>query len=213
MRYDLHIHSKYSLDGLIEPEIIVKTAKNQGLSGIAVTDHHTIRGGLETKKFAPEDLEVIVGSEIGTERGEVIGLFLSEEIISHRLMEVVDEIREQDGLVVLPHPFDQLRGSGIQPAKEDAKLADCVEIFNSRCLRDSYNEKARIYAEKHSLHGSAGSDAHFAREIGNASVNISSGNLRKDLLKGNFTILGRKSSLINLGLTEIVKTWRKTVPR
>nr|WP_243687471.1 PHP-associated domain-containing protein [Methanobacterium formicicum] len=63
------------------------------------------------------------------------------------------------------------------------------------------------------MHGSAGSDAHFAREIGNASVNISSGNLRKDLLKGNFTILGRKSSLINLGLTEIVKTWRKTVPR
>lgn len=78
MRYDLHIHSKYSLDGLIEPEIIVKTAKNQGLSGIAVTDHHTIRGGLETKKISPEDLEVIVGSEIGTERGEVIGLFLSE---------------------------------------------------------------------------------------------------------------------------------------
>ena len=213
MRYDLHIHSKYSLDGLIEPEIIVKTAKNQGLSGIAVTDHHTIRGGLETKKFAPEDLEVIVGSEIGTERGEVIGLFLSEEIVSHRLVEVVDEIREQDGLVVLPHPFDQLRGTGIRPAKEDAKLADCVETFNSRCLCDSYNEKARIYAERHSLHCSAGSDAHFVREIGNASVDISSGNLRKDLLKGNFTILGRKSSLINLGLTEIVKTWRKTVPR
>ncbi len=213
MRYDLHIHSKYSLDGLIEPEIIAKTAKNQGLSGIAVTDHHTIRGGLETKKVAPEDLEVIVGSEIGTERGEVIGLFLSEEIVSNRLVEVVDEIREQGGLVVLPHPFDRLRGSGIQPIKEDAKLADCIETFNSRCLRDSYNEKARIYAKKHSLHCSAGSDAHFAREIGNASVDISSGNLRKDLLKGNFTILGRKSSFINLGLTEIVKTWRKTVPR
>jgi predicted metal-dependent phosphoesterase TrpH len=120
--------------------------------------------------------------------------------------------REQDGLVVLPHPFDQLRGTGIQPTKEDAKLADCVETFNSRCLRDSYNEKARIYAERHSLHGSAGSDAHFAREIGNASVDISSGNLRKDLLKGNFTILGRKSSLINLGLTEIVKHGGKPYP-
>ncbi|CDG65540.1 PHP domain-containing protein [Methanobacterium sp. MB1] len=213
MRYDLHIHSKYSVDGLIEPKIIVKTAINQGLSGIAVTDHNTIRGALETKKFAPEDLEVIVGSEIGTEQGEVIGLFLSEEIVSRRLVEVVDEIREQDGLVVLPHPFDHLRGSGIQPGEEDAKLADCIETFNSRCLHDSYNEKAKIYAEKYSLPCSAGSDAHFTREIGNASVNFSSGNLRKDLLKGNYTIHGRKSSFINLGLTEIVKTWRKTVSR
>lgn len=83
MKYDLHVHSKYSVDGYVEPEVIVKTAQKRGLSGVAVTDHNTIKGGLKAKKYETEDLRVIVGSEIETNRGEVIGLFLSEEIKSH----------------------------------------------------------------------------------------------------------------------------------
>lgn len=210
MRYDLHTHSKYSLDGLMEPEIIVKTAMKRRLSGIAVTDHNTVKGGLETKKFADADFEVIVGSEIGTERGEVIGLFLSEEITSHTFVEVVEEIKEQGGLVVLPHPFDKLRGNGVNPTDEDAKLVDYIETFNSRCLRDSYNENAKKYAEKHRLNGLAGSDAHFTHEIGNSGVDILSDDLQDALSSGNFTIFGEKSSFINLGLTKVLKTWRKT---
>ena len=103
MKYDLHVHSKYSIDGCIEPETIVKTAHKRGLSGVAVTDHNTIQGGLESKKYETDDLKVIVGSEIETNRGEVIGLFLCDEITSNIFAYVVQEIKDQNGLVIIPH--------------------------------------------------------------------------------------------------------------
>jgi predicted metal-dependent phosphoesterase TrpH len=96
MKYDLHTHTKYSSDGFIEPKKIVKTAMRRGLSGIAITDHDTIKGSLEAKKYETDEFHVICGSEISTERGEVIGLFLSDEIKSHRFSDVVDQIKEQD---------------------------------------------------------------------------------------------------------------------
>jgi predicted metal-dependent phosphoesterase TrpH len=80
MKYDFHTHTKYSADGYIEPKILVKVAAKVGLTGIAVTDHNTIKGGLEAKKYENNEIEVIVGSEILTDKGEVIGIFLTEEI-------------------------------------------------------------------------------------------------------------------------------------
>ena len=77
----------------------------KGLDGIAVTDHNTIRGGVETEKSNKSQLEIIIGSEIKTEYGDIIGLFLNEEIKSTTFWEVIDEINSQSGLVVLPHPF------------------------------------------------------------------------------------------------------------
>ena len=106
MQYDLHIHSKYSSDGVLEPEEIINAAKKKGLDGIAVTDHNTIKGGLETKRFETKDFEVIIGSEIMTERGEITGLFLSQEITSKDVQGVFSEIKGQGGIVVIPHPFD-----------------------------------------------------------------------------------------------------------
>jgi len=75
MKYDLHIHSKYSNDGVIEPYEIVKMAKKRGLDGIAITDHNMIKGGLETKKYETDDLKVIIGSEVLTEKGEITVFF------------------------------------------------------------------------------------------------------------------------------------------
>jgi predicted metal-dependent phosphoesterase TrpH len=210
MKYDFHTHSKYSPDGWMEPETMVKTAVKKGLSGIAVTDHNTIKGGLETKKFERENFKVIIGSEISTERGEVIGLFLSEDILSHKFSEVIDKIKKQNGLVVLPHPFDELRGNGLKPTEDDAGLIDYVEIFNSRCFLSKYNEKAKIYAKKYGLNVIAGSDAHFAHEIGNAGIDIVSEDPGDAFKEGDFTIFGQKSSFINLGLTKVLKTWKKT---
>ena len=109
MKYDLHTHTKYSSDGILEPEKIVEIARRKGLSGIAITDHNTIKGSLKAKKYETDDFQVICGSEISTERGEVIGLFLSDEIQSESFLDVVDEIKEQDGVVVLPHPFDRYK--------------------------------------------------------------------------------------------------------
>jgi hypothetical protein len=211
MKFDLHTHTKYSSDGVIEPDKVVKTAIKRGLSGIAITDHDTIKGSLRAKKYETEDFEVIIGSEISTERGEIIGLFLSDEIKSHVFQEVVEEIKEQDGITVLPHPFDDIRRNGINPGKKDIKLVDCVETFNSRCLRQKYNNKASQFARMNGLSVVAGSDAHFASEIGNAGVIINGDDLREALIKGNLEIFGEKSSLVNLVVTKMVKTWRSTL--
>lgn len=210
MKYDLHTHSKYSCDGLMEIKTMIKMAKSQGLSGIAVTDHNTIKGGLEAHKFADEDLNVIVGSEVATDRGEIIGLFLSEEIQSQQYVEVIDEIKDQGGLVLAPHPFDSLRGNGIKPNENDAKLIDNIEILNARCFNNEYNQKAADYVKKHQLNVFAGSDAHFAWELGNAGVEMKDHDLRRALSKGDITIFGERSSFLNLGLTRVVKIWKKT---
>jgi len=209
LKYDLHIHSKYSSDGYCDPKVLVKTAIKKGLSGIAVTDHNTIRGGLETIKYENNDLQVIIGSEVNTDRGEVIGLFLTEEIKSNAFIEVVDEIKEQNGVVIIPHPFDEIRGNGINPQEKDAKLVDFVEVFNSRCLFQKYNDKACEFAVENGLKFVAGSDAHFAHEIGKAGIIISEEDVRESFSRGKIAIFGEKSNLINLGLTKVLKIWRK----
>ncbi len=210
MKYDLHVHSKYSIDGYTEPEVIVKTAHKRGLSGVAVTDHNTIQGGLKAKEYETDDLKVIIGSEIETDRGEVIGLFLSEEIKSNTFPEVVQEIKDQNGLVIIPHPFDKIRGNGIKPTSEDVPLVDCVEVYNSRCLLERYNRQAYEFAQANELNVSAGSDAHFAKEIGKAGIIVNSQiTSPHELLNEKPVIFGTKSDIINLGSTKILKTWRK----
>jgi len=103
------MHTVYSRDGAIKPADAIRIAKKRGLDGIAVTDHDTIRGGLEALKLRPEDLDVIVGAEIKTDRGDVIGLFLNEEIRERDHIEVIEAIRRQGGVAVVPHPFDSMR--------------------------------------------------------------------------------------------------------
>lgn len=209
MRYDLHVHSKYSFDGYLDPKKLVKVAQKRGLSGVAVTDHNTLKGGLKTKEYETNDFQVIVGAEITTDRGEVIGLFLSEEIKEKNFLEVVEEIKSQNGIVIIPHPFDQLRGNGIRPQAEDSVSVDGVEVFNSRCLLNKYNEQAYHYALEYGLNFVAGSDAHFANEIGKAGIMIHDKEVREILLRGDIHIFGEKSIFINLGLTKVLKIWRK----
>ncbi|MCE5213298.1 MAG: PHP domain-containing protein [Methanobacterium sp.] len=215
MKYDLHIHSKYSKDGFLEPKSIIKKACKVGLNGLAITDHNTIKGGLKTRKYQRDNIQVIVGSEILTDRGEVIGLFLDDEIKSNIFPEVVQEIKDQNGVVILPHPFDEIRRNGIMPKKEDVHLVDCVEVYNSRCLMEKYNIKAQDFAQTNKMKISAGSDAHFAGEIGKAGIKTNlvvnhPEELRELLLKGSITFFGEKSNIINLGLTKVLKIWRKT---
>ena len=95
LRIDLHVHSLYSGDGVMTPQQIVNRARAVGLDGVAVTDHDTIRGGIEVKRLESGNLFVIVGAEIMTDAGEVIGLFLKEEIQERTLERVVEAIRSQ----------------------------------------------------------------------------------------------------------------------
>jgi len=188
---------------------MVRVARKRGLSGIAVTDHNTLKGGIKAKEYETHDFQIIVGSEINTDRGEVIGLFLSEEIKGKSFLEVTEEIKSQNGIVIIPHPFDEFRGNGIRPKEEDSKLVDGVEIFNSRCLLREYNHKAHQYALEHGLNFVAGSDAHFANEIGKAGIITPDNEVRELLLRGDINIFGEKSNFLNLGLTKVLKIWRK----
>ncbi len=213
MKYDLHIHSKYSSDGILALEKIITISIKRGLDGIAITDHNTIKGGLEAKKYETEDFQVIVGSEISTERGEIIGLFLSEEIKSKDVQDVISEIKEQNGIIIIPHPFDELRHSAFHLAEGDAKFIDCIEGFNSRCIFQKYNKKAVEFAMRHNLTITAGSDAHFTNEIGNAGIITTTEreDVREALIKNEVQIFGKRSSLVNHVGTKVLKLWRKTV--
>ncbi|MHC1579721.1 MAG: PHP domain-containing protein [Candidatus Alkanophagales archaeon] len=211
-KYDLHVHTKYSMDAATEPERVVRAARRKGLGGVAITDHGTIKGGVVAKKLAAEDFIVVVGAEILTERGEVIGLFLEEEVRARGFHEVISEIRGQGGIVVVPHPFDEARRSSLRPSDGDARLLDCVEAFNSRCVRRKYNERAMAFATKHHLPPTAGSDAHFAWEIGNAFVLAEASDeeeLRRRILRGETAIRGRMSNPLNHGFSKVLKAWRR----
>lgn len=181
---DFHIHSRYSSDGHLEPEKIIDLAERNGLKTIAVTDHDTIRGGQETKKKAEAgdtNLRVVVGAEMDTDKGDIIGLGLREEIQTTGIHETIEEIKKQGGEVYLPHPFDKFRGSALgEYAYEIAEELDYVEVFNGRCLLSSFDRKAENFADKYGLAKLAGSDAHFGFEMGNLSSGV--GRVTKALL-------------------------------
>ena len=208
MKYDLHSHSKYSSDGILDPKKIIKVAVKKGLNGIAVTDHNTIKGGLEAKQYETDNFKVIVGSEVMTSKGEIIGLFLSEEIKSNDFYEVIDEIKAQNGIVVLPHPFDEWRYASF-PDEKDVKYINNIEIFNSRCIKDKYNENASKFAKKYKLGVTGGSDAHFANEIGHAGIIIETDDIYEAILKNNLQVFGKTSTNLNHVFTKVLKTWRK----
>lgn len=195
MKLDMHVHTKYSKDCRLEPKDILKAAKLRGLEGIAVTDHDTIKGGIETRRIA-KDLKVIVGAEIRTDKGELIGYFLEEEIKSRVLEEVIGEIKSQGGITCVPHPYDLFRIYRLTPTKKIAGRIDLIEVFNSRCVLQEFNEKALRFALENNLGMSAGSDAHSLAEIGTGGVIV--GSLEDLRGSQNPTIFGRKASLFNL---------------
>lgn len=211
MKFDLHIHSKYSSDGVMTPKRIVEVAIKKGLDGIAITDHNTIRGGLEAKEHETEDFQVIVGSEVRTERGEITGLFLSKEVKSRDAKGVIAEIKQQGGIVAIPHPFDRLRHSAFSITDEDAKFMDVIEGFNSRCVFGRDNRKAVEFALRHNLPVIAGSDAHYANEIGKGGIITETNNVREAILTNNLSMWGTTSPLclLNHIMTKMLKTWRK----
>jgi predicted metal-dependent phosphoesterase TrpH len=210
MKYDLHTHSKYSSDGILEVKRIVSIAKKRGLRGIAITDHNSIKGGLEAKKYETKEFSVIVGSEIKTQRGEIIGLFLSDDIKSRSAESVMAEIKDQNGLITIPHPFDEMRKSAFHPLKEDVKYIDAVEIFNSRCVYQKYNKSALDFATTQNLGMTAGSDGHFANEIGMGGIITSSNDIREAIINKDVEVFGRRSSVVNHGLTKGLKLWRRS---
>ncbi|MDI7275238.1 MAG: PHP domain-containing protein [Anaerolineae bacterium] len=173
MRLDLHVHTYHSSDSLLAPDDIVQAARRRGLDGLAILDHDTIGGALELCERAP--FLVIVGEEIKTAEGEIAGLFLRERIppgLSPE--ETIAAIREQGGVVYVPHPLDRLRRSalGRRSLERVIDRVDALEVFNARDLIRQNGELARRLAVAHGLAMGAGSDAHVAYEIGRGYVEI-----------------------------------------
>ncbi len=213
MKFDLHAHTKYSPRcGYMEPKTIVKLARKRELDGIAITDHDTIKGSMKAREYADKSLEVIIGSEVMTSRGEVIGLFLSDEILSTDFISVVEEIHDQNGIAIVPHPFDTLRKSALWPTEDDVKYLDGVEGFNARNVYQKSNIDAIEFGKKHKLAITAGSDAHFSNEVGNAGVITDDEDLREAILSRKIEIFGKRNGIYNHAFTKGLKLWRKIKP-
>jgi hypothetical protein len=173
---DLHLHTRWSHDCSTEIDELLDQAEARGLGAIAVTDHNVLGGALEAVERAHgRPLVVIPGEEVKTaDQGEVIGLFLREEIPrGMSFAETVGAIRAQGGLVYLPHPFDRLHAVP-SPATLHRHLAeiDVFEVYNARLLFEAYNEEALRFARKYNLRPGAGSDAHVLAGVGTGAVRM-----------------------------------------
>ncbi len=186
---------------------VVATARARGLHRIAITDHNEIEGAFRARDLAP-DL-VIVGEEVKTAEGvDVTGLFLTEKISKRTpAVEVAQAIREQGGLVYVPHPFADGKGLGDDVLKSIEPWVDVVEIFNSRIHKPALNEKARVWAEERDLPGGAGSDAHTLREIGRGVIEVPLFDGKTEFLEAlrSGRVVGRSSS----HLVHLASTWAK----
>lgn len=171
---DLHMHTNFSSDCATTPEELLAGCKESGLEAIAITDHNTIEGALEVARLAPESIQVIIGEEIKTREGEIIGLYLTEEIPKGLTAEeTIALIKKQGGLVYVPHPFDPLH---LTPTYEllarNAADIDILEVYNPRITFTAFNEKARRLARKYDIPGGAGSDCHVVQGIGTAMLSL-----------------------------------------
>jgi predicted metal-dependent phosphoesterase TrpH len=206
IKADLHIHTLYSMDCATTLDEIITRCLKLGINCLAVSDHGTIDGALKMKGLAP--FTIIVSEEIVTTSGEVIGMFLDEKVPSGlSVEETIKLIKDQAGLVCIPHPYDRLRSSSFVSNKKLESLSpliDIIEVFNARTLSPGSRARAHELAGKFGKLRSAGSDAHTASEIGNAYVEMPEFSNKSEFLKSlaQGSICGHKSNpLVHLAST------------
>jgi predicted metal-dependent phosphoesterase TrpH len=177
---DLHCHTSASFDSLSAPDAVVRAAAKRGLTHLAITDHDRIEGALRARDAAPPELSVIIGEEIKTADGDLLAVFLDELVEpGMSAAETIAAIREQGGLVGVPHPFDRFRGYGRRSGADLAAVAgqvDWIEAWNARVVNMPFgpdaNEKAALFALEHHLPGLAASDSHTVMEVGVAYTTV-----------------------------------------
>lgn len=191
---DFHVHSRYSFDSLLSPRTIVKIALKKRLSVIAVADHNTVKGAFKTiEETASTNLVVIPAVELETDAGHIMGLFVEADITAQNIDEVIDEIREQDGVAVLLHPA-RMQETNL---KEVANKIDVVEALNGRTRRWE-NLKAKDLSLRFNKPAIAGSDAHLGFEIGCVrtvfeDTSNTLEDIRKHIINGERVLVGKES--------------------
>lgn len=172
LRIDMHVHTHASWDCLSDPEKVLAKAVARGVDRIAITDHDRVWAGREMARRHPD--RIIPGEEVKTAEGiDVIGLYLKEEIPGGTpAKEVCARVREQGGLVYLPHPYARGKGGSGRYAEELAGYSDIIEVFNARLHDARLNQAAADLADRRSLPGGCGSDAHTVWEVGRAHIEL-----------------------------------------
>ena len=181
LKVEFHCHSIYSKDGMIALDDLLDLAKKRGIDRLAITDHNTTRGAFLAKELDPQ--RVIVGEEILTTRGELLGYFLQEEIPAGlEPQEALKRLRDQGAFISVSHPFDlQRKGWQMQDLLKIIPYVDAIEVFNSRCLSNLTNQAAANFAAEKKLKGTVGSDAHIPYELGRSTLNLPEFNSAEDL--------------------------------
>ncbi len=199
LRLDLHTHTLYSHDSILKLDDFIEACVRRGINCVAVTDHNEIDGAKRLQKMAP--FKVIVGEEIRTRDGEISGLFLKERIPPNlSAHETIRRIRQQKGMVYIPHPFASGVFMRLRKPVLDTVIdqVDLIEGWNSRGLLRSDDVKAQNYARRHGKPYAAGSDAHSRFEIGSAYVEMKDFKTRKEMLRNieQGILVGRKTNLL-----------------
>lgn len=215
---DFHMHSEHSKDCVVPVRDLLARAVVCGLDVIAITDHDTADGGLEGRELAAEyGLHVIVGEEVKTTEGEVVGLFLERTIpAGMSFADTIAAIKEQDGIVYLPHPFDRLHTvPSYSLLKQHVDAIDVVEVFNSRLAFPAFNERAELFAQRYRIAAAAGSDAHVLASLGTAMTAMGRFEGRHDFLDAlvDSRIIRRPKSYLYLTGLKFLQTNFEGAPR
>lgn len=208
-----HIHTHCSFDSLLSPKRILARGRELHVGAIVVADHNTIKGSRAARELANNQGPIIpIAAEYQSEKGDIIGLFLKDEIFSRQSNEIVQQIHAQGGLVVLPHPF---KGHKLDDALLSA--VDVIEIYNARCSAQD-NERANELAREWRLPTIAGADAHCFAELG-AALNEYSGaapsnelELRQLLLQDNRTLITHPVSALCQPYSQMIKALKTGQP-
>ncbi len=219
-KLEMHVHTKYSKDSLLPFWVLYLKCRICGIDYIAITEHNNIDGAKEFERYCERHgskISVIIGEEIFTSEGEIIGLFLREGIEPYLSPEkTISEIKKQGGIVYVPHPFDEKRKKTV--LKEEIinrfnDKIDCIEIHNGRNIDKTYDRIQQEMAEKYHIFGVVGSDAHTIIEIGRNYMVIDC--LDSTLTSNNFiavlkqgTIVEKKCIKIAHYITAIVKIFK-----
>ncbi len=211
MKIDFHVHTKYSPDSIINPKDLIAKSKHLGIIP-AITDHNTIDCHKHIRSL-DRKFDFIPGEEIRTDKGDLIGLYLNEVIKKKTpFLEALDKIKEQGGIAYIPHMFDYGR-NGVHASEKEASKVDIVEIFNARCLHQSYNDLALLFAKKHKKLMAVASDSHFLMEFGHTYAELpdfdleSPKSLLKALKKSKFVT--KKAPVFVRGTTSVVSIFKK----
>lgn len=184
VKVEMHCHTYFSEDGFNNQNKLFEICRKRRIDVVCVTDHDIIRGALDF--LAMKNPRIVVGQEMSTGEGHIIGLFLKEEIAAGLGAEAtIEKIKTQGGLVYLPHPFDEFRKSAVKlkVAERVKDMIDIIEVFNSRTFNSKYNTMALEFAKEYNIPIAVGSDAHHWFEVGNSYMTMDDFNSSETFLE------------------------------